>query len=389
MGFGELALVMLVALLGSALSVPRWLRLPVVIGELLLGLAIGVSGFGLLNAGDPTFAFLASIGFALVMFEAGTHVPIRNPRLREGLAVGAARAVGIGVLAVPAGLGLAALFGTGHGAMYAVLIASSSSALVMPALQGVPTDSPAVLQLLAQLAIADAACIVALPLVVDPAHAPRAAIGALAVLACAGLLALLLRRTATRDLRERVAPLSKAGGLAVELRVSLLVLFTVAAVAAATHVSVMLAGFAVGIAVTSAGEPRRLARQVFAVTDGFFGPVFYVWLGASLNLHDVAAHPASLLLGLALGASALAVHGLAASTGQRLPVAVVTAAQLGVPVGAVALGKPLGVFGPGEATALLVGALVTVAVTAVLIPRVRAALAPGDSIRPAAGSTGR
>ena len=40
----------------------------------------------------------------------------------------------------------------------------------------------AVVALLPQVAIADAACIVALPLVIDPARAGRAALGAVAVL---------------------------------------------------------------------------------------------------------------------------------------------------------------------------------------------------------------
>jgi hypothetical protein len=46
-----------------------------------------------------------------------------------------------------------------------------------------------------------------------------------------------------------------------------------------THVSIMLAGFCVGLAVAGVGAPRRLARQMFAVTEGFLGPLFFVWLG--------------------------------------------------------------------------------------------------------------
>ena len=43
------------------------------------------------------------------------------------------------------------------------------------------------------------------------------------------------------------------------------------------HVSIMLAGFSFGLAVAGVGEPRRLARQLFAVTEGFLGPLFFVW----------------------------------------------------------------------------------------------------------------
>jgi hypothetical protein len=59
-------------------------------------------------------------------------------------------------------------------------------------------------------------------------------------------------------------------------------------------------------------------------------------------------------------------------TGQPWPTALITAAQLGVPVAAVTLGKTLGLMGPGEAPSLLLGALVTIAATALVSGRVRA-----------------
>jgi Kef-type K+ transport system membrane component KefB len=54
------------------------------------------------------------------------------------------------------------------------------------------------------------------------------------------------------------------------------------ALAVFTHVSIMLAGFALGLVISAIGEPRRLARQLFGITEGFFSPLFFVWLGASL-----------------------------------------------------------------------------------------------------------
>ena len=47
--------------------------------------------------------------------------------------------------------------------------------------------------LLPQIALADTACIVALPLVINPANAARAAVGALLVSAAAVLVYFLLR----------------------------------------------------------------------------------------------------------------------------------------------------------------------------------------------------
>lgn len=389
MGFGALALICLVAIIGPVLSLPRGVHVPVVVGELLVGLALGETGARVFHASDPTFAFLAQIGFGLIMFVAGSHVPMREPALRSGARVGAARAVAIGVLAVPAGFGIAHVFGTGHGALYAVLLASSSASLVMPALAGLPLTAPSIVAMLPQLAIADAACIVLLPLVIDPSRVATTALGALAVVAAALAVFLALRWAESTGWRKRVHRVSEDRGLAIELRVSLAVLFGLAALAVATHVSIMLAGFTMGLAYAAVGPPRRLARQVFALTEGFFGPIFFVWLGSSLDLRDLLEHPSAIGLGLALGVGAVALHGLGVLTRQPWPVAVSTSAQLGVPVAAATMGTGLGVLGPGEDTALLLGALVTIAVvTFSIAPLARVAAAspsPAGTSPPAPG----
>jgi len=371
MSFQALALICLVAVIAPLLSLPESCRVPTVVGEILIGVAIGETGLRLVTPSDPTFTFLAQVGFALVMFVVGSHVPVRDPALRRGLAVGLGRAVVIGVLAVPTGLLVARAFDTGHGALYAVLIASSSAALVMPALEGVPTSAPAIVRLLPQVAIADAACIVALPLVIDPAHAGRAAIGAVVIIAAGVALGAVLLYLVRSDWERRVRATSKRHELALELRFSLGVLFALSALATQLHVSVMLAGFVVGVAVATAGEPRRLARQLFAMTEGLFGPLFFIWLGASLNLREFGEHPSAVALGVALGLSALVVHAAVALTRQPWPVALITAAQMGVPVSAVALGTESQLLSPGEGAAILLGALITIATTSLVSVRVR------------------
>ena len=96
------------------------------------GVVLGATGLGVLDASDPTFSFLGSCGFVLVMFVAGTHVPVRDPRLRTALRTGAARAVLVGLVAVALGYGVAQLVDTSHALLYAVLMASSSAAIVLP-----------------------------------------------------------------------------------------------------------------------------------------------------------------------------------------------------------------------------------------------------------------
>ena len=127
----------------------------------------------------------------------------------------------------------------------------------------------------------------------------------------------------------------------------------------------MLAGFVFGLALAAVGQPRRLARQLFAVTEGFFGPLFFVWLGASLDLLALRDRPTLILLGLLLGVGAVLSHSLARLTGQPLSLSSMAAAQVGVPVAAATLGTSLNVLQPGEPAALVLGALATIVVAAI------------------------
>ena len=140
-----------------------------------------------------------------------------------------------------------------------------------------------------------------------------------------------------------------------------MILFSLSAVATRSYVSIMLAGFVFGLALTAVGPPRRLAHQLFAVTEGFFGPLFFVWLGASLDLRALGSRPGLILLGLLLGVGAVLSHSLTRLTGQPLSLSSLASAQLGVPVAAATVGTSLNILQPGEPAALVLGALVTIA----------------------------
>ena len=113
MSFLSLALIAVVALAGPLLALPvRW-RLPVVLGELLAGVVIGRTGFAWVDPDDHTFTLLANIGFALVMFVAGTHVPVRDSLIRTALGKGLTRAALAAGAAVVVGTGMGLAFGTG------------------------------------------------------------------------------------------------------------------------------------------------------------------------------------------------------------------------------------------------------------------------------------
>lgn len=367
MSFGLLALIVLAGLGGPLLASGRRTMVPVVVGELVGGIVIGRTGFGWLNVDEPTTAFLGEIGFAMLMFAVGMHVPIRQPGIVRGLRRGALAAAIVGLLAPLGGYAVAELSGTDHVAIYALLLASGSAAVVLPALeeQRLLAD-PRALALMAQVAIADVVAIVAVPLVLEPDNAIRAGLASVLVSGCAvtvfAVAQLLSGRGLTTELRHR----SKKRGWALDLRLALLVLFTLAWVAQRSGTSVLVAGFAVGLIVAAIGGPKRLSRQVAGVAEGFLVPLFFVVLGARLDLRALGADASLVALAGVLAALNLALHAAAAFlTRQPFGAGLAATAQLGVPAAVVALGLTENLLTDAEGAAIMTAALISLAISSV------------------------
>src|ERR1700730_13069966 len=111
--FGQLTLIVLAGLAGPLLSSSRKVVVPVVVGELLAGIALGKTGAGLVKANNPTGAFLGNVGFAVLMMFAGMHVPLRNRALLGSLGRGAIAVVASAVLGTGGGLAIAHGLGLG------------------------------------------------------------------------------------------------------------------------------------------------------------------------------------------------------------------------------------------------------------------------------------
>jgi len=92
------------------------------------------------------------------------HLPLRDKRLAASLRSGGLLAGIVCVLAVPAGLLAASIAGTGHAAVYIVLLASGSAAVLLPALEETGIAGPDVMTLMAQVTIADLITILSVPI---------------------------------------------------------------------------------------------------------------------------------------------------------------------------------------------------------------------------------
>jgi Kef-type K+ transport system membrane component KefB len=102
---------------------------------------------------------------------------------------------------------------------------------------------------------------------------------------------------------------------------------------------VLLGGFGMGLVVAGIGGPKRLSAQVRGVAEGFFVPLFFVVLGARLDVRALVEHPDLLLVTVALIVLNLVIHALAALATHQPPSAgLIATAQLGVPAAVVQIG---------------------------------------------------
>jgi Kef-type K+ transport system membrane component KefB len=364
--FGTLVVIVLAGLGGPLLGVVGHRFVPVVVGEILAGIVAGPAVLGAFNPANATVSFLGSIGFAMLMLTVGMHLPLRDRRLAASARGGALLAAVVCVLAVPAGLLAASFAGSGHAAVYAVVLASGSAAVLLPALQETGLAGAAVMTVMAQVTIADVLTILSVPIVLQPQRVWHAALGALLVAAAALALLGAVRLIDTGAWVRRVRRLSTQRNWALDLRLSLLVLFALAWVAEKGGTSILIAGFGAGLMVAVIGGPERLSTQMRGIADGFFIPLYFVVLGAQLDLGGLVREPTMLGLACALTALNVAIHLIAATLLRRpLSGALAATAQLGVPAAVASLGLAEHALSPVTATAIVASALVSLLVCTV------------------------
>ena len=366
MSFGILTLIVACGLVGPLLPGATRLAVPVVVGEIAAGVLVGQTGLREIDPADPTVVLLSAVGFAMLMFVVGTRLPLRDAGLRRALDKATIAAVLSFAIAVPGGWLVSHASGMGHPAIFVLLLAASSSAVVMPIVQERGLTSGSMLLATAWITLVDIATIVALPLALTPSQAARIAGGGVLVVVAAVVVFRFVHAIRQHRVITALRTDSTRRGWAFDLRLSLMVLFGLAALATTFSTSILIAGFAAGMIVALAGEPRRLAGQVLGLAEGFFVPFFFVALGAKLNFRSLASSRTNVEL-MALLVAAIVVCHVAVAVVMRMPwpTGLLASAQLGLPAGVVSLGLTEHIVSPGQGAAIVAAALITLAVSSV------------------------
>lgn len=371
---GNLLLVALAAFLAPLLLglAPR-LRMPAVVLEILAGIVIGPSGFGLVQVDLPV-QFMALLGLAFLLFLAGLEVELeqlRGPALRL---VGLAFAISL-ALALAVSYGLAALGLLDAPLFVAIVLAATALGVVVGVLKDTGQAATGFGQLvLLAASLADVATVVLLALLFSrDASAPLAQ---LALLGGLGLFAAAVTLGALRIARwpRLGAALLRLQDTTAQIRVrgALVLLLLFAALAQRLGLELILGAFLAGATLAAVDRDRSVThpgfrRKLEAVGFGVFVPIFFVASGLRFNLGALLAGPAVLAqVPLFLGALLL-VRGLPAllyrrRLGSRLSVAagLLQATSLSFIVAAVQIGMELGMLAEATGAALVAAGLLSV-----------------------------
>jgi Kef-type K+ transport system membrane component KefB len=311
--FTALALVVLAGLLGPLLAAGRRPRIPVLVGELLGGILLGRTAFHMVDPAAQPFPAFAALGFALLMFESGIEIDISARMLRQTAVRAGLAFLGTVAVAIPLGLLIGTWLGSTHTLLFIVLIAGSSAAVALPTIREQGLTGAAVALVIPWIAIADAITALLMPLTLTSAgKVPAALLGDGVIVLVAALTIWQGRRLFGSGFAQRAKRLSKQRHWALRLRISVLMLLLLGAIAEHTGASLLIAGFAAGIVLRQFGQPHRLALELTGLATGFFVPAFFVLLGAALDLKGLLASPAGLALALGMAAAATVAHTLAA-----------------------------------------------------------------------------
>lgn len=346
---------------------------PSVLGELLGGVVIGVSGLRLLDPKAEVIHLLAELGVLILLFEVGLET-----KLHDLSQVGPqALAVALIGMAMPFLLGFGLALAFGLGTMPAVLIGASLTATSIGISARVMHDQGVLAtasgSIILAAAIIDDVLGVSLLGVVSRV-AELGTVGAGQVLVAVGsalgfVAAVLLVGQRLAALLLRVVGYLRGRGI-------LLVSFTafafgLAYLATAVGSAALIGAFAAGLLLEETEQKHELETQLRPVST-LFAPIFFVSVGASLDLASLSpfdsASRAMLLFAALLTAAAVVgklLAGLGAGRGpgvSRLAVGVGMLARGEVGLIFAGVGATSGLLAPGVyAAVVLTMALTTLA----------------------------
>jgi Kef-type K+ transport system membrane component KefB len=334
--------------------------LPLAVSEIILGVIFGQSFLNKIPIHNSALNLLASIGFALTMMLTGSHINLakfKDKKIFDSGIIYLISAVIIGLL-------LAILFHKFSGFLpiwvLFLFIFSSSAAIIFPSLSAKILEAKSNSVFILFITATDLLSLILIPFALDRNEFAKRVLGIFLTLLAACLIFFLLRLLIKNGKLEKFGEYSRAKKFGWELRISMTILLSLATLASKFYVSTMVAGLAVGLALAPGAISHRLARQLFGIAEGFFSPIFYIFLGAQLDFrgafanHDVLLSTGFLLIGTLL------LHGVIGVAARNFPIFLNGVATLGVPISIISIGQSTKLLTPYQCDAIALASFASI-----------------------------
>jgi Kef-type K+ transport system membrane component KefB len=389
MSFNNLLIVSLIAV-GAPILVAtvRWLKLPSVVLEIVVGIVVGPSVLDWVKVDEP-IEILSLVGLAFLLFLAGLEIDflrLKGHLLR--LALG-----GFGVTLILgglAGIGFHAL-GWVHSPLFlAVVLSATSLGLVVPIVKDAGQAETQLGQLtIAGASVAEFGAVILLSLFFSQSNGSTSGklitLGAFVVAVVAVTVGLLRAGRSVRLDAVLVRLQDTTAEIRVRIAVALLIGFV--ALAAKVGLETILGAFIAG-AVLNAVDRDTMSHPQFrakldAIGYGFLIPVFFVTSGLQFDLKALTGSPSTLVRVPLFLLVLLIVHELPAALyvptlGRRGAVVagLLQATSLPFIVTATTIGVAIHAVRPVTAAALVAAGLLSVVIFPVIALAVAGASAP-------------
>ena len=348
----------------AARGLRPWVRVPIVVFELLLGIVVGPSVLGWAQP-DVFVDVLSEFGLAMLFFVAGSEIEFGAFRGRTG------RRASLGwLLSLAFGVGLAWVFVPGEEAVIiGIALCSTALGTILPILRDAgELRTPFGKAIGAIGAVGEFGPLIAISIFLGGRSPGLSTIVLLLFALVAGLAIWFALRVPRGAMHRFVSStLHTSGQFAI--RVLLLILSALIAISIVLDLDILLGAFAAGIVwrllMRDAAEPDREAveSKVEAVAFGFLVPVFFIYTGVTFDLSALFAQPVLFLLLPVVLVVLLLVRGLpstlaapaGSSARDRVSVGLLGATGLPIIVAVTAIGVDEGILS-SAASALLVGA---------------------------------
>ena len=382
--FIPLLLVVLLAFLVPIL-LARFKRIPAVVGEILAGIVIGPSVFGLVNSHEPTLEILAEIGFAFLMFLSGLEIDFsilfaasrtgqdkkKSPMLLAGLSfiLTLIFAASIGFWLTNAGF-------VKDPWMMTLILSTTSLGIVVPVLKEKKMSSGT----LGQTILLSALLADFLTMFLITVYIAVRSTGLSLDILLIGLLfipvlllyqfgARHLRRPLVRRLIEELADATSQ----IKVRGAFTLMIAFVVLAELIGAELILGAFLGGVLASLLNEPddEKIRDKLDAIGFGFFVPLFFVYVGVQFDLQAFLKNssawvllPILLVAAFAIKIISVLVFRFAYSWRESFSSGLLLSARLSLIIAASSIGVRLGAISESTNAAIILIA----ALTAMLAP---------------------